>query len=60
MKNGQLAVSKSFGLLQIENIVSDFCIYCRILTGEMKDGLTCEYKSTIEVIMQHLIESNIS
>ncbi len=50
MKQGQLAISKSFGLLQIEKIVSDYCIYCVILTGTMKGGLTCEYKSTIELI----------
>ena len=50
MKQGQLAVSKSFGLLRIDNIVSDYCIYCTILTGEMRGGITVEYKSTIEPI----------
>ncbi len=47
MKKGQLAVSKVFGLLRIENIVSNFCISCLILTGEMKGGITTEYASTI-------------
>jgi hypothetical protein len=50
MKKGQLATSPSFGLLRIENIVSDNCIYCLILTGDKRGGLTCEYASTINVI----------
>jgi hypothetical protein len=50
MKNGQLAISPSFGLLRIENIVSPTCIYCRILTGDKRGGMTCEYSTTIQVI----------
>lgn len=48
---GQLAVSKSFGLLRIDKVVSDYCIYCTILTGEMRGGITVEYKDTITPIV---------
>lgn len=47
MKNGQLALSKSFGLLRIDQIKSDTCVYCTILTGSMKGGITVEYKENI-------------
>jgi hypothetical protein len=50
MKKGQLAISPSFGLLRIEEIVSKNCIYCTILTGEKRGGLTCEYETTITAI----------
>lgn len=49
MKNGQLVYSP-MGLLRIEEIISDSCIYCRILTGIRKGGLTCEYATTIFVL----------
>lgn len=50
MKINQLAVSPSFGLLRIEKIVSEWCIHCRILTGDKKGGLTTEYATTITPI----------
>lgn len=50
MKNGQLAVSKALGLLRIDRIITEHCIYCTILTGEMKGSVTVEYASTIQHI----------
>ncbi len=50
MKEKQLAISPSFGLLRIEKIVSPTCIYCDILTGQYRGGVTVEYASTIQVI----------
>lgn len=49
MKKNQLATC-SFGLVRIENIVSEYCIYCTILTGDFAGGLTVEYKSTLTPI----------
>jgi len=43
MKQDQLAISNSFGLLRIDKIISEWCIYCTILTEEMRGGTTVEY-----------------
>jgi hypothetical protein len=50
MKENQLAISPSLGLLRIEKIVSKTCIYCRILTGDKRGGATTEYETTITYI----------
>lgn len=50
MKQNQLVLSPSFGLLRIDKIISPYCIYCTILTGELKGGITNEYATTIAPI----------
>lgn len=47
MKQGQLAISISFGLVRIDKIVSATCIYCTILTGNKRGGGSIEYATTL-------------
>ncbi len=50
MKDNQLALSPSYGLLRIDKIVSDYCVYSTILTGKLFGYVVVEYKSTIQPI----------